>query len=170
MYFYTVKIIQASTPHTGSTVLANCLTEIFDKGKPISCGINSLSHKNIVTKTHNIDFDYWTKKYKNEDLFFFVTHRKNHKKIDKHYMSWGNIVIFQYEEILETESYSVLSICTNIYNKVLSVIENINPESIKDMEARILEMNRVYDQIKDKPFEHYDEYFHIHGSHRGRAR
>jgi len=169
LQIHRVKIIQASTAHTGSTVLANCLTEMFDKGKAVRCGVSSLSDKNIVTKTHNVDFEFWSEKYKNEDLFFFVTHRENHKKIDKHYMSWDNVVIFQYEEILETESWSVLSICTNIYNKVLSVIENINPESIKDMEARILEMNRIYDQIKDKPFKYYDEYFHIHGSHRGRG-
>ena len=33
---------------------------------------------------------------------------------------------------------------------------------------RIVAMNSLYEKIKDKPFTYYEEFYNLHGSHRGR--
>lgn len=169
-----MKIIQVSAEHTGSTVLANCLTEMFDKGNPVkylavahSLIKPDLKHINVF-KTHELDLDLWISKNPNEKLFFFTIDRPNHDMLLEEYKDRANVITFSYSEILETDSWSILDICTNIYNKVSTVIKDINPQSIKDMESRIIEMNKLYETIKHKPFEYHDKYFHIHGSHRNR--
>lgn len=168
----SIKIIQASAPRTGSTVLANCLTEMFDKGKPVALSHKRVSKINTVTKTHNLNLDFWKKKYallnKQKKLFFFVNHRDDRKKINRKYESWDNVVVFNYSEILETDSWSLNQICTNVYKKVSSKIPNIKEDCILDMEERIKKMNFFYESIKDKPFSYYDKYFSIHGSHRSK--
>lgn len=164
------RVIQASPEHTGSTVLANALTEIFDKGNAVFADDVSISNENIVTKTHNIDLKYWKEKYSKFDLYFFGSHRKDHRMISDKYTCWENVVIFDYEELLETNNYSVLDICDNIYKKVSNLIKGIHISSVEDMANRINNMNEVYKKIKEKPFSYYDKYYHIHGSHRNRGK
>ena len=36
----------------------------------------------------------------------------------------------------------------------------------KNMEQRIINMNKLYEEIKDKPFSYEDKFYGIHGSHR----
>ncbi len=177
-----VRIIQSSPAHTGSTVLANLLYGMFAPREPVSfsmtadsIGKEEKNSESRILKTHNIDFDYWSDELSCSDLFFMITHRANHKQIDVKYQAWPNVLIFDYDEINETDGNSLWEIVDNAFDKIFNLMEGsieprLSTEEVRwNMMDRIVCMNQRYDEIKDRPFSYYDEFYHIHGSHRGRG-
>ena len=79
-----------------------------------------------------------------------------------------NVLLFDYNEILETDSYTTDQIIENTYNKLLAFL----PESVLlDKETcitRIENMNETYKEIENKDFSHVDDFFQLHGKHRNR--
>lgn len=176
-----MRIIQASYPHTGSTLLLNMIhgficpdegihwhTEKIDEDTGLA-----LIHLHTVTKTHEVNFDQLTKAYGDQyDLYFLVTERQ--QRYHPKYYSRKNVVIFKYDEIVETKEASIEQVTRHVYSRLANVL----PRSVfssMDAEAtiergiqRVKDMNTICDQIHDKPFSYYDPFFGIHGHHRGR--
>jgi hypothetical protein len=171
-----ILIIQTSPGHTASTLLVNAIYGL----------IPELSNKKIIyidnfdenfqeyfnniicIKTHDTNIDEIIKKFKDiYKLYFICSDRKEFNYlIDDKYRLYENVIIFEYEELNETDTYDVPMIINNIYNKLNKVLKiDLNIDSgIK----RIHDMNKLYNDIKMNSFEYIDDFFQIHGSHRNR--
>jgi len=168
-------IIQTSPEHTASTLLVNAIygliPELFNK-KIIGTWHNNFEkyfENIIVIKNHNTNIDELIKKYdKNYKLVFICSERREKKYlIDNKYKMYNNVVVFDFNELNETNNNTLIQIVDNIYNKVKKVLPNIELNTQKCLE-RIQLMNIRYEEIKNKPFTHIDDFFEIHGSHRNR--
>jgi len=97
---------------------------------------------------------------------YFVCSERGDKVIDEKYHHYKNVLIFNYDELLETETYSVEDIVTNAYNKLIGVLPGDIELNKQDAVERIQKMNLVYEEIKNKPFSYADDFYQLHGSHR----
>ena len=179
-----IVIIQTSPQHTASTLLVNALHGIIEevKDRPIRCiwdhdkfdYMQSHGTNITVVKAHDIDIDKLIRLYSNEYELFFVCSVREEKGLilDKKYASYGNVAIFQYEELNEMPENTIPMIIDRIYNRLDTWLSSRNYTPIRLNKAtgieRVMHMNKVYDEIKDKPFTYIDPFFSIHGSHRGR--
>jgi ribosomal protein L10 len=122
----------------------------------------------IVMKSHN-DIDDLIKQYNNKyKLIFISSERKDMDiSIDEKYKTYKNVILFDYNELNETTTNTLIKIVDNIYNKVKNVLFNIKLDKTKCID-RINLMNIKYEQIKHEPFTYIDELFALHGSHRNR--
>jgi hypothetical protein len=75
-------------------------------------------------------------------------------------------LIFNYNELLETETYSVEDIINNAYDKLRSFLPDDIELNKQDAIERIHKMNKVYEEIKDMPRSYIDHFYELHGSHR----
>lgn len=171
-------IIQYSPYRTGSTVLANALYGL----------IPSLSNKNIlfsyylildkllnldddifVIKSHTkVTIDEYIAKYNdNYKLFFICSERAElNLLIDEKYKLYDNVIVFSFDELNESSTNTVPMIIENIYHKINN---KLNIElNIENGINRIIEMNKLYEEIKHKEFAYFDKFYHLHGSHRNR--
>lgn len=173
-----LRIIQSSNPGSGSTVLSNILMAFFQPyenltwmGKPYYN--QDLVNNNIVIKTHHKRLDEWIDKFGDHyDLYFIISDREDY---DWHkYREYNNVLFIKYHDILETEKKSVNDICINIFEKCLNFLpdnymiyirRNI---SINNAVNRINNMNKRYNEIKNKPFDFVDKYYQLHGNHRNK--
>jgi|TARA_B100000085_G_scaffold285482_1_gene321657 hypothetical protein len=173
---HSYKIIQASPPRTASTVLHNLLHGFICPTEP--CPKSNDETKQIIV-THNTDLDYWEERLSGAQhqecrgmkWYFVCSERRSLKPpriIDPKYYQKENLLRIQFEELNETPEYSLKQIVENLYSK----LKNLLPPDVKlDKESatkRIISMNERYEEIKNKPFSYYDEFYHIHGSHRNR--
>tara|TARA_R100001015_G_C4633180_1_gene197796 strand:- start:2355 stop:2954 length:600 start_codon:yes stop_codon:yes gene_type:complete len=173
---HSYKIIQASPPRTGSTVLYNLLYGFICPAKPSSETNNEI--KQIVI-THNTDLNYWEERLsgvryqelKGVKWYFVCSERQSLKPpriIDPKYYHKKNLLRIQFEELNETPEYPLEQIVENLYAK----LKNLLPSDVKlDKESainRINKMNLRYEEIKDKGFDYVDEFYGLHGSHRNR--
>ncbi len=174
------KIIQTGLPRTGSTVLVNLIHGFLLPHEAVrffphlSTATKKHINKYLITKTHDTRIDNFVKNYKNYNIYFIVSQRNNHDKIDGKYRKHDNVLIIDYNDINETEKNSLKNIVNTVFNKLKTFLPNDilpkkNDTEIKNsMFDRITNMNKVYEEIKHKPFSHYDKFYHIHGHHRGR--
>jgi hypothetical protein len=104
-------------------------------------------------------------KYK---LFFICSEREEiGAKIDIKYKSYENVIIFNYNELNETDVNTIPIIVNNIYNKLIKCVGiDLDKELCID---RINKMNICYNEIKNKPFSYIDPFYELHGSHRNRT-
>jgi hypothetical protein len=169
-----IKIIQVSVPRTGSTVLYNVLLGLFEKKDKEFIGIdkynflNNIHEKdeNFIFKSHDLNIDTFIKKYGNKyDLYFISTERDN-KTIDKKFHNYKNVIIINYNNLLETKENTIENIVHNIFNNIKHLFEGRLNYSIENAVTRIKEMNLYYETIKDKPFTFHDNIYSIHGHHR----
>ena len=169
-------IIQTSPPHTASTLLVNAIygliPELFDK--KIIYGIGDYDFESyfkniIVIKSHNTNIDELINKYNKKYKIVFICseRQKLNYLIDNKYKTYNNVAIFDFDEINETNDYSLNQIVDNIYTKIRKVLPNIELNKTKCIE-RINLMNIRYEEIKSNPFSYVDNFFEIHGSHRNR--
>jgi hypothetical protein len=167
------KIIQSSPPHTGSTVLVNLLYGFLLPNEPVK--FNDFS--GLITKTHDTKISHLEKNYSKYKLFFVTSERYDYKvkkKINHIYKNKKNVLIINYNEINETDNNSLDNIIEKIFHKFKNflpkeLIPNKEDKHIKNnMKKRIVDMNNLYKKIKNKPFSYYDNFYHIHGSHRNR--
>ena len=179
------RIIQASPTGTASTVLANALYGMLDPKSPVVTSAGYAIRNSLITKCHDIDIDRWNRVWSDRvDLLFVCSERqeipaeyedtKNGKiqhwgTIDDKYRSYDNVVVFGYEELLETEYNSISDIIDVIVDRIRPVLPEGYDIHRKEAISRIEEMNSEYEKIQDKPFEFFNPFFHIHGSHRGRS-
>lgn len=172
-------IIQTSPPHTASTLLVNAIygiiPELSNKKiyfKPRNNNNDDFENnfENIIAiKCHNINIDQLINKYKNKYKLVFICseRQKMNYFINKKYKTYNNVVVFDFDELNETNDNTLVQIVDNIYNKVINILPDIELDKTKCIE-RIKLMNIRYDEIKNKSFKYVDDFFEIHGSHRNR--
>jgi hypothetical protein len=168
-------IIQTSPYHTASTLLINAIygliSELVDK-KIIGIWDNEFENyfeNIIVIKNHDIDIDKLINKYDKIYKLVFICSERQEKNylIDEKYKKYNNVVIFDFNELNETNDNTLLKIVDNIYDKVKNVLSDIDLDKTTSIE-RIKLMNIRYEEIKENPFSYIDNFFEIHGSHRNR--
>lgn len=167
-----IKIIQASPPHTASTVLVNYLHGYLTPEEPIHWEDDSY----LIMKTHNVNIDKLIKKYSDYKCYFVVSERNDSKEkamINQKYKKYDNVLIINYDEIKDTTNNDMLNnITNNLFAKFQNFIPintSVNKEEIKkNMSERIKNMNKKYEEIKNKPFSYHDKFYHIHGHHKNR--
>jgi hypothetical protein len=170
-----IKIVQSSSPHTGSTLLLNLIHGVLRPEEEIHYPTEKYVNNYLITKTHNTNIDHWINKYPEYELYFIVSHRKNHKKIDNKYHKYKNVLIIDYDNINETPDNTLIDISKFISTKLKEflpecVYPTISDEEIhNDIINRITSMNKLYNEIlKNKNFSYWDKFYGIHGSHRNR--
>lgn len=166
------RIIQNSFNGTGSTVVTNLLFGLLCPSCPYFISdTNRQDLDRLISKSHNMDYLAWRGKFGDRyDLYFVSTERD--KKIIK--PNGFNILVIPYEKILETEDYSLHLIVDYFYD----MCRNFLPEKFfikneldikRDMFKRVDDMNKLYEEIKHRPFHKcHNKFFGIHGNHRGR--
>jgi len=166
-------IIQTSRTKTGSTVLVNMLYGFIIKNEPIRFFISVdsiprylLNNKTNIFKFHKLDIDEFIQKHSDKYNLYFVCSERGDKVIDEKYNHYKNVLIFNYDELLETETYSVEDIVTNAYNKLIGFLPGDIELNKQDAVERIQKMNLLYEEIKNKPFTYADDFYQLHGSHR----
>jgi hypothetical protein len=184
-----ILIFQVSPPHTASTVLVNALYGIIEdlRDQPVFFYDYSIepyiildnrlekefAEKNIViVKTHNTNIDSLINLCKDTyELFFICSQRvKENLCIDQKYMKYKNVHVFNFVELNETSENTLLNIIDNIYDRLyrfLSEYECIKLNKENGIK-RVCDMNKIYDEIRKKPFTYVNTFYHIHGSHRNR--
>lgn len=185
-------IIQYSPGRTGSTVLTNALyglipslsnknilfnssNNILNLDKLLNLEklnldkLLSLDYDIFVIKSHttNTIDDYITKYNNDYKLFFICSERAElNLLIDEKYKLYDNVIVFSFDELNESSTNTVPMIVENIYHKINN---KLNIElNIENGINRIIEMNKLYEEIKDKDFAYFDKFYHLHGSHRNR--
>jgi hypothetical protein len=163
-------IIQTSPPHTASTVLINALHGLIPGfyDKPIFYDEFNADESLILIKRH-LDIDELIEKYSLEyKLYFIASERKNRDIfIYDRYKTYPNVIVFDFDELNETNSNPLPTIVHTIYNKIHKLLP-FELDKIKCLE-RLKTMNIRYDKIKNEPFSYIDEFYGLHGSHRNRA-
>ena len=171
------KIIQSSPDHTGSTVLINLVHGYLLPDENVHWNTETLIDKFLITKTHNTNIKFWEKKYPQYKLFFIMSERNDSKvcrKINSKYRKKSNVLIINYDKLLINDNYSQKNMIDYIFNKINNFIpKNLKPNKdddlIKDdMEKRFNIVNETVAKLKDKPFNTFDKFTHVHGSHRDR--
>ena len=175
--FTYTRVIQASPPHTGSTLLVNLVHGFLLPDEQVNWETETLINDCIITKTHDINIDKWNNNYKQFKLYFVMSERYDNKiqaRINNEYKKKQNVLVINFNEINVTNELSLEDVIDNIFNKFINffpknLIPNKNDECIKlCMKNRINNMNKLCEEIKSKPFSYYDGFYHIHGSHRNR--
>ena len=96
------------------------------------------------------------------------------KLINNNYRKYTNVLIFNYNELLETDKNDLNNIINNAFNKFMNFIpKELIPEKSsdlikEDMKKRIIRVNETVIQMKDMSFEIWDNFTGIHGGHRNR--
>lgn len=155
-------VIQASNPHTGSTVLVNALAGLYgqeklpwEKPHRISCGEDEVR----VVKTHT-DCDDW--KRLNPGAVVVESRRQRHGKIT----SCKPDVVVPYDE-LANPPLSADRVVDNVAGKMQKFLPH-KAQMKSNAVRRLTEMNDYYETIKHKPMQFYDDKYGIHGHHKGR--
>jgi hypothetical protein len=170
-------IFQSSPEHTGSTVLTNAIYGLIPelKDQPViysqkaeDINLDEIPGDIIVIKTHNTNIDKLISMYQLKCKLYFICSERVQKNllIDNKYRSYNNVIIFYFYELNETKTNSINNIIQNIHDKIKKIL-NIEL-SIENGVNRIVSMNNLYEEIKNKDFKFYDKFYHIHGSHRNR--
>ena len=175
-----ILIFQTSPLHTGSTILVNALYGLIEqlKYQPILGDWDDLekrmideSNNVLVIKSHNLDIDNIMEKYKDKyELFFICSQRPfKNKFINQKYISYNNVIIFNFIELNETENNTIPQIIDTIYEKLYKLLCNYEIKLNKESGIeRIINMNKRYEKIKHNNFDYIDDFFELHGSHRNR--
>jgi hypothetical protein len=166
-------IIQTAETRTGTTVLVNMLHGFILKNDPIQFvshfyNISKRIYNNKINifKLHHTNIDDFIEMFSDKYNLYFVCSERGDKVIDKKYHDYNNVLIFNYNELLETETYSVEDIINNAYDKLRSFLPDDIELNKQDAIERIHKMNKVYEEIKDMPRSYIDHFYELHGSHR----
>ena len=169
-----IVIIQTGHMRTGTTLLVNLLYGFLLPEEKIRClwethhNITPFHDKCNIYKSHCLDFDGFMQNHREKYNVFFVCTERDQKKINEKVKRMSNVLVFDYNEILETEEYFMDEIIENVYQK----LQEFLPKSITlDKETcrqRIEKMNEKYAEIENMDFSHVDDFFQLHGRHRNR--
>jgi len=167
-------IIQTSPIHTASTVLVNALygmipeishmnaIGVWDCSDEYHCDEDTFEdyialntpndfEEIVVLKSHNTYLDYYMIKYSYHYDIYFVSSERKAKDVagymfPEEYRNYENLILFDYEEINETEDYSIEDIVNCMYDKLSQTIPNINFSKSGGVD-RIRGMNKSYQEI-----------------------
>lgn len=160
-----ILIIQASRKFTGSTLLVNILYGLIPTLHHRYISFEHIKNNQFIEiiKTNNINIDEHIYKYKNlYKYIYFVCSEINDYKFHPKYKNYTNVLIFNVNELNETEEQSMNDIINNVHDKLLEMINiNLNKELCIN---RINNMNIFYETIKDKPFNYVEPFYRVHGS------
>lgn len=178
-----MKIITSSLQRVGSTLIANINTGLFEPDKPVRwCG-QLKDNQHVIFQEERITFKYHSppedieKFYANEqykDVYCVNICRDGTVRTQN--ISSDRYIVLEYENLLYESIHcdkttnsldDVLAYVVNRYMAMLGL--NITTEMVWNAKQRVLDMDDVYDKIKNKPFAHVNEFYHIHGSHRDRG-
>ena len=170
-----ILIIQTSLKHTASTFLVNALYGIIPdlSDKPISKEWNTPKNNDFqenvtVLKSHDTNIDQLMETYGNKYRVFFVCSErpKLNKTLDDKYKYYPNVIMFDFDELNETNENTLEHIVDHIHDKLSRVIGIYYNKST--CLKRLTQMNAKYLEIKHYPFSYTDSFFELHGSHRDR--
>ena len=142
-----IKIIQSSHPCTGSTLLLNLIHGFISPQEETHYETNNLIDKFLITKTHNTNITQLENTHFQYKLFFIMSERNDSKiqaKIDNEYKNKSNVLVINYDKLLETDNNSINNIIDYTFNEFNNFIPN------------------------DKSFDEWDTFTGIHGNHRNR--
>jgi|TARA_Y100000389_G_scaffold202694_1_gene248796 hypothetical protein len=169
-----IVIIQTGHMRTGTTLLVNLLYGFISPEEKIRClweishDIRPFHDNCNIYKSHCLNIEGFMQQHKEKYNVFFVCTERDDKKINEKYKKMQNVLVFDYKEILETDSYSTHQIIENIYSKLREHL----PETVlldkETCKTRIQKMNETYKEIENKDFSHVNEFFQLHGKHRNR--
>lgn len=169
-------IFQVGHRDTGTTLLTNLLYGFISPKEKVrfydmknTSVLPIYSHVNIL-KTHHINLHEIIARYGKKYNLYFVCTERDDKKMNDTYKSLSNVVIVDYNEILETTTNTIENITNVVYDKLKTVLPPsvvLNKETATE---RIRKMNKLYEIIKSKSFEYTDPFYHLHGHHRNRKK
>ena len=168
-----IVIIQTGHMRTGTTLLVNLLYGFMSPNEKIHClwepdhQINPF-HKYNIYKSHSLNIDGYMKHHGEKYNVFFVCTERDDKKINQKYKKNKNVLVFDYNEILETDSYTMDQIIDAVYNKLSNFLPNDVSLDKEACRQRIEKMNKKYAEIENMDFSYVDEFFQLHGRHRNR--
>jgi hypothetical protein len=171
-----ILIVQSSPERTCSTLLVNIIYGLVYElsNQPVlyissTKDVCNFVNRVYVIKTHILDLDYFLDNYENRyDIYFICSERKeNGILIDEKYRSYPNVLIFDYQELLESPTNSVERIVDTVYKRMIKMIpkEEVMYSTLT-AKKRIYEMNAYYETIKNRSFHYVNPFYEIHGSHR----
>jgi hypothetical protein len=171
-----IKIAQTSFPRSGSTILCNVLYGLFSPSLPVI--FSSRPNRNrLIYKSHMPKDRLNLSVLDNEEYDIFMIMSERDRKYPDEFRSHEKVLIFPYEDLVAKDQYcphsehSLEWVVSNIYEKSISFLPSClftrKSEMIKNALRRINDMNKLHEEIKDKPFTFRDEFYHLHGSHRG---
>ena len=172
-----------SPPRTASTLLVNVVHGLYDPFSPVIAEDSPPKVETNIIKTHNCSYRAWTKNYPEHKLYFVCSERreiealipyKNNICIDNEFVLHDNVVVFRYDELLYARRPLLVQRVErrDVVHKIAKKLESVIPipQNIDAAVARASDMDDRCAEIADKPFSFYDEYYHIHGSHRERGK
>ena len=171
-----IVIIQTSPTRTGSTFLVNLLygflipNERIRFYSDINASLQLFNNFVNIYKCHILEIDAIINKFSHIYELYFICSERDNNVINNKYRNLPNIIIFDYSEINETEFVKLKDIIDNAYDKLKKMLPNKISNKLNKNTAlnRIIKMNKLYEEIKDKPFTYIDPFFELHGSHRNR--
>jgi len=158
-------IVQASSPHSGSTVLNNLLVGMFDPDA-------EYKKSSIVTITHDEDLLglYKTEKSKYDEVFFVVSNRgaDPSTRFDKEVCEYNNVMCIEYEELLYSNPTELQGMVNNVADKFQSRFEYffgsglLGEDKRTDAVKRLEAMDNAIAAVgNEKKFEVNGKSFHI---------
>lgn len=179
------KLIINTRDGTGSTLVINIVLGFFEPDQPVT-GITKHQKQLIKERKFRQVFDNFSSRmvlkahfpemFNYIDTKYITIHRENKPMSNKIY-NRDNILVLEYSELLYKSKYNPHSnkSVEQVVNYVANEIENKFPDikitehQRKSSHGRVLNMDKVYESIKHKPFRYVDKFYHIHGSHRNRS-
>lgn len=102
-----IKIIQSSHPDTGSTLLLNLIHGFISPQEEIHWETDTLIHKFLITKTHDVNITQLENKYPQYKLFFIMSERNDSKikeKLNNELKEKSNVLVINYDKLLESNN------------------------------------------------------------------
>ena len=173
-------IIQTSPHGTASTVLVNLLYGFLIPSERILLyeKIDELKllpgRKYHIVKAHFEHIRQIMVRYAAQyDLYFICRQRaEGGHNMPAIYHKWSNVLFFNYTELNETSVNSVENIVEQVYTKLHEFLPEPARTDLNKAGGvqRLQNMNSFYKKIKLRPFDYFDTFYSLHGSHRNRPR
>ena len=181
-----MKLITITLPHTGSTLVANINTGFLEHDKPIHFKSLRFNSEEVISDfldphTQRLTLKAHTNVNKflqivNEfpDANFVTINRAEHEQIQDRF---HNVCVLAYNKLLyrskslPNAEYSLDQVLHYVADNYQSKFEGFS-EFFKNFDSckkRILEMDEKYEEIKNLSFSCFDNFFHIHGSHKNKS-
>jgi hypothetical protein len=144
-----ILIVQTSPMHTASTFLVNLLYGFICKKRNVifdeAIKKNKFKENINIIKSHRLNIDKIIQLYSNDyNLYFICSERPEYDLyIDEKYKTYKNVLVFQFSELLESETNKLDNIINSTYDKLYTFLPkhvNLSKENAKN---RIIEMNKL---------------------------
>lgn len=170
----TTRIVQMSRTGTGSTFVVNLVAGLICPDEPICFPTRNWIHTSLLSKCHGGNPLQVMEEFSAFDLYL-ITSTRGEKTYKPEVLEHPRVLEIAYDDILETPDRPLKDVVETLSDAILDFlpphIVPDHPRAELKVTAldRIVAMNRVVEQLSDKPFSIYDPFFHVHGSHRNRA-